>query len=72
MKSTKRGASRKRTERPIGKAEALEILQSALAYCQKANLGVTFKETAYGVELYLDACKVEVTGDVARLAVKEA
>ena len=72
MKPTKHGgkASVHRTPH-IGKAEALQILESAVSYCRQAgldvragNVGDKFALTIGGVELRRD-------GESARLALRE-
>lgn len=77
MKSTKRGATKRqgkeagegerssfaRQPTPIGKIEALQILQSALRYCQQAGLEVQCKSEAdvAGLVIYLPTVKAETT-----------
>lgn len=60
-----------RKAQPIGKAEALQILESAVSYCRQAgldvragNVGDKFALTIGGVELRRD-------GEAARLALRE-
>ncbi|MBM4422616.1 MAG: hypothetical protein FJ030_04385 [Chloroflexi bacterium] len=68
MSATKRGATkRKRRETIITAAESLEILQSAVNYCQKAGLQVNYtNDTAHGLTLYLPRCKAEAVDGEAR------
>ncbi len=72
MSATRNGASRKRKEQPITAGEALEILQSALSYCQRAGLTVNYSNTAHGLTLYLPCAAVMFENDAARLVVGEA
>lgn len=71
MNATKSGGKKRRQEQPIGKVEALEILQSALGYCQKAGIGLAFDDTEGGASFTLAGCKVQVVGDIARLVMRE-
>jgi hypothetical protein len=88
MGATKNGATkRKRKETgegerssfarqptPIGKLEALQILQSALRYCQQAGLEVQCRSEAdmAGLVLYLPTVKAETTPAGLEFALTEA
>jgi hypothetical protein len=77
MKSTKRGATQRqrkasgegernsfaRQPTPIGKLEALQILQSALRYCQQAGLEVQCRSDSdmAGLVVYLPMVRAEAT-----------
>ena len=73
MSNTNSGGRKASVHRtpPIGKLEALQILESAVSYCRQAgldvragNVGDKFALTIGGVELKRD-------GEAARLALRE-
>lgn len=77
MNATKRGATRgKKTpaqkEAPIIPAQALEILQSALHYCQRAGLTVNLDTTPEGLVLTLPGAVHEMTSEGVCLALVES
>jgi len=71
MKRTKNDArltaKRNRTETPITATEALQLLASAVNYCQKAGLKVNYSnDSTQGLTLYLPQCKIGAEGGAAR------
>jgi hypothetical protein len=65
MSATKRDAAKRRRKEqsPLTPAQALDMLQSALRYCQQAGLEVQCKSEAdmAGLVLYLPTVKAETT-----------
>jgi len=77
MKRTKHGAHLtakcNRTETPITATEALQLLASAVNYCQRAGLTVNYSnDNAHGLTLYLPGCDVMTDDSAARFGVNEA
>jgi len=66
-------SSRKRKESPITAEDALQILQSALHYCQQAKMKLSLSDGAAGVAIHVAGCHVVMGEDgQARLAMGEA
>ena len=75
MNATKQGATkRRRKETPITPAQALDMLQSALRYCQQSGLSVECKSDADldGLVIYLPTAKAETTPDGLRFVLAES
>ncbi|MBI3242326.1 MAG: hypothetical protein HYZ49_08545 [Chloroflexi bacterium] len=71
MKSTKQGETGgKRKPTPITPAQALDMLQSALRYCQQSGLSVECKsdDALAGLVIYLPTAKAETTPAGLRFA----
>ncbi len=57
-----------KTNRPITKGEAAEILQSALSYCHQAGLKITAQKLAPGkLTLFIDSLELVQDGDKSAL-----
>lgn len=55
----------------ITAAEALQLLESAVNYCQKAGLTVNYSsDNAQGLTLYLPGCRVLTDSTVARFVLE--
>jgi len=64
---------RKRKESPITAEDALQILQSALHYCQQAKMSLTLNDSTAGATVIIGGCRVVVGNDgMARLVMNEA
>lgn len=76
MKSTKNDAPKRRRKEqsPLTPAQALELLQSALGYCQQSGLVVQCKSDGdmAGLVIYLPEAKAEPTPEGLRLALAES
>ncbi len=71
MSTTDNGERKsKRTAPPIGKAEALELLASAVSYCQSAGLTVRAGNVGGALTLAIDGAAL--AGDPARFELSEA
>jgi hypothetical protein len=74
MNTTKQSATkRRRKETPITPAQALDMLQSALRYCQQSGLAVECKsdDALAGLVIYLPTAKAEPTPAGLRFALAE-
>ena len=72
MSATKQGArDHKPVETTITAAEAVQLLESAVNYCQKVGLTVNYaNDNAQGLTLYLPGCKVLMDSTVARFVLE--
>jgi hypothetical protein len=62
--------TKKNTLSPITKAEAVELLSSALRYCQKAGIKVSAGNVSDGIVLRLDGVFYRETDKVTELYVE--
>lgn len=54
---------RKRKESPITAEDALQILQSALRYCQQANMPLSLSDSEAGATVIIGGCRVVIGSD---------
>jgi hypothetical protein len=59
-----------RTVQPIGKAEALQILESAVSYCRQAGLDVRAGNVGDKFALTIGGVELKREGESARLALR--
>lgn len=77
MNTTKRGAQRtqrRKEQCPLTPAQALDMLQSVLRYCQQSGLSVECKSDADlgGLVIYLPTAKAETTPAGLRFVLAES